>query len=160
MQIGNIGSDGSDSLSIVKLIAEMRKKMLEKLDQNNDGDIDQNELANLAGKTGSKVDAIIDEYDTNKDGVLDAAEAEKMFEDMRPKNPSLPPDQLTGATGADAGDTKATNTIQSLLDALQNSDTDQAARDNLVRLIQNMLQTYTTDNAANTASVNSLKIQA
>lgn len=93
MQISSIGSSsGTDSVSIAKMMEEIRKKMLEKLDKNGDGKLDATELADVADKTDTKVDDLLTQFDNDTDGTLSKTEANKMFETMRPKGP--PPEMF------------------------------------------------------------------
>lgn len=94
MEISGIGTGSQDLVSMAKMMAEMRQKMFERLDQNGDGGLDESELSGVAEKTGREVSDILEEYDTSRDGVLDATEADRMAEDMKPNGPPPPPPEV------------------------------------------------------------------
>ena len=94
MEISGIGTGSQDLVSMAKMMAEMRQKMFERLDQNGDGGLDESELSGVAEKTGREVSDILEEYDTSGDGVLDATEADRMAEDMKPNGPPPPPPEV------------------------------------------------------------------
>ena len=94
MEISGIGTSNQDYVSMAKMMAEMRQKMFQRLDQNGDGGLDESELSGVAEKTGREVGDILEEYDTSGDGVLDATEADRMAEDMKPNGPPPPPPEV------------------------------------------------------------------
>lgn len=94
MEISGIGTGSQDLVSMAKMMAEMRQKMFQRLDQNGDGGLDESELSGVAEKTGREVGDILEEYDTSGDGVLDATEADRMAEDMKPNGPPPPPPEV------------------------------------------------------------------
>lgn len=91
MEISGIGTGSQDLVSMAKMMAEMRQKMFQRLDQNGDGGLDESELSDVAEKTGREASDILEEYDTNGDGVLDATEADQMAGEMKPHGPPPPP---------------------------------------------------------------------
>ena len=144
MQISSIGSSsGTDSASIAKMMAEMRKNMIAKLDKNGDGKLDATELADVTDKTGMKVDDLLNQFDEDNDGVLSKTEANKMFEAMKPKGP--PPDQQT----SNLDETDSSKELKTLLDALDESDDKKTTEDLFAQYLQNLVQKYNVNNSYN-----------
>ena len=78
MSLGAIGGNGTD---LISLIEEMRAAMIERLDRNGDGALDESELGAVTEKFSlQKPSDLISKFDQNQDGVLDANEVLEAIE--------------------------------------------------------------------------------
>jgi Ca2+-binding EF-hand superfamily protein len=85
MQINSVSGNGIDSVSLQKMMAEMKERCFKKLDADGDGGIDASELTDLAKTTDKSADEIISAYDKNQDGALNADEMDAMMREMKPR---------------------------------------------------------------------------
>ena len=106
-------------------MTSMRSQMgnpFEKMDSNGDGSLDETEIGSMAGKisemTGQSVDAdqILSKLDSDGDGLINQEE----FKSGRPEGP--PPRMMGMMGGGMQG-----NTIQSLLDIMNDSEDDESS---------------------------------
>lgn len=103
MQINSVSGSSVDAVSMQKMMLELRDRWFKKLDADGDGGIDAGELSDLAKTTGQSASEIIQTYDADQDGVLNADEMDAMMKTLRPphhpdeaaeggKPPPPPPD--------------------------------------------------------------------
>lgn len=130
MQISGAGSGGIDSVSMQKMMTEMKKKWFDKMDSDGSGGVDAGELSALAETTDKSADAIVTRYDSDKDGSLNATEFDSMMKEMKPKfhpdgmqgPPPPPDDSQTGSSGTSV----SSDSIKSLIDLLKAGKEDEA----------------------------------
>jgi Ca2+-binding EF-hand superfamily protein len=103
MQITGVSSN-AENVSMQKMMEEMRKMMLKKLDANSDGQINASELAEVADKTGVKAEALIQQYDNDQDGMLNEDEMDAMMKGTRPDGPPPGPPPSSEMSEADEKD--------------------------------------------------------
>lgn len=114
--------------------ATMRKQMFQKLDQNSDGKITQDELEANKPKDGRGPDAaaVLAQADTNQDGAIDEAENDVFLQQAPPPPPKQRPDpaqvaqKLFASLDANKDDAISTDELAS---ALKDADSDINAKD-------------------------------